>query len=168
MNLERYRQGAISTLLVGALILMAACTSNTKPPPQDFPDAVTASDVQREDIVGRWTATERNPASGQSARTSIIEYFADGTVKGLMRLAGPTDAQALTFEVTGGWIVNGNVISHNEIKMNSTTDNEAAQRISMLVNSQRGISGVARIVELTNERMVMVGTDGVAMEYIRQ
>lgn len=149
-------------------VFIAACASSAPSTRPAYTGPDTVSEVQRQQIVGRWAAKELNPVNAQPSRTTIIEYSSDGGVKGFIKLAIAANAQTLEFEVTGGWSVEGDVISHKNITMKSTADNEAGQRLSKLVNSQSDISGVARIYELTNNRMVMVGTDGVAMEYIRQ
>ncbi|MBX2881926.1 MAG: hypothetical protein KTR32_18405 [Granulosicoccus sp.] len=122
-------------------------------------------------LVGVWVVRELNPLSDTSAQTTVVEYRANGTVKSTSTPTVETTDQAgiFAFELHGNWELQGDIISHSNIKMRVLSDDPVATKLGNYLNNRsENVGGTANIYELDSRRMVMVGDDGTAMEYTRQ
>jgi len=159
----------ISALLL-TTILVTACSSLKAPERPVYTGLDNVDNANPSDLVGTWTVRELNPYSGSEPSTTTIEYREDGTVIGIITPEGE-GIEALgkmEFELTGNWTLTDDILSHQDMVMNSTNDNAMGSILSNIVNSRPAISGEANIYELSEDRIVMVGNDGAAMEYLRQ
>lgn len=157
-------------LLSLSIIMLTGCAALAPPERPAYTGTDSVTNAQAEQLVGNWSVTQLNPFPDSPPQNVFIEYFADGNVKGQLTITGE-QVQAvgdMEFELTGQWILNGDVVTHQNIQMNSTRTDTLGSIISQMVNSQQGISGRANIYELSKNRIVMLGSDGAAMEYIRQ
>ena len=165
-------KGTIRTALAAsALIALGGCASMTPPerPLWDGPDLVDAVDPAR--LVGVWKVTPLNPYPEQGPQETVIEYRADGTVTGEL---DPGDDEAMAalgdvrFEMNGRWSVADGSVTHEDVTMESLSDNAFAKMMSGMINgAKRDLGGTADIRELEADHMVMLGTDGAAMRYDR-
>ncbi len=156
--------------LVGATIILASCASLTPPTRPDYTGSDDVQSAQTQQLVGKWAVSELNPLPQTEPQTTLIEYRSDGTVTGLITPSGEgLEALGnLQFELSGNWTLEADVVTHQNITMSSTRDDTLGSMISNMVNNQKGIAGQANIYELSADRIVMVGSDGAAMEYVRQ
>ena len=165
------RKGLALTLLIGCAVVVTSCASLTPPVRPDYNGRDSVDNANPGQLIGKWVVTDLNPYPDAQPQSTIIEYLADGTVVGLIEPQGDS-ASALgnmKFQMSGNWQLNGDMMSHSNIEMSSSSDNQMGALISKLVNnSSKGIAGEANIYELSANRIVMVGTDGSAMEYVRQ
>lgn len=135
-------------------------------------------------LVGTWRARQINPIENQTPQDSVMEYRSDGTVTAT--LGGAQTSQATQHPVpnpkpktnsnsndsnlliTGNWTLQNDLITHSNIKMQSLGSDEISLLLSELINhAGHELGGTANIYELSANRMVTVGTDGVAIEYFR-
>ena len=160
---------AVTAIILPATIL-SACASLTPPARPGYSGADTINIAQATQLVGTWAVNDLNPYPNTEPQSTTIEYRDDGTVVGTLIPQGESsDALGnLQFELTGEWTLEGDTVIHQNVTMNSTSDSALGGLIGRVVNNQRGISGQANIYELSTNRIVMVGNDGTAMEYIRQ
>ncbi len=160
---------ALGALLSGSIAL-GSCASFSPPERPSYTGPDTISQVAPAQLVGQWTVTELNPVPNTESQSTTIEYREDGTVLGTIApTTQSTDALGnLSFQLSGQWTVEGDRVRHSQMEVNSTSDSAVGAMVSRLLNNTKGISGQADIYELSENRMVMVGTDGAAMEYIRQ
>lgn len=163
------KHGLTAVIILSATIL-SACASLTPLERPGYTGADTIDTAQATQLIGSWVVTDLNPLPNSEPQSTTIEYRDDGTVLGTLTPQGES-ADALgniQFELTGEWVLNGDTVVHQNITMSSTSDSAMGDLLSRMVNNQKGIAGQANIYELSNDRIVMVGTDGAAMEYIRQ
>lgn len=167
------RLAASPSLLLSLLFVslwLAGCSAIKAPARPDYTGIDSVNTATTTQLVGLWRVTNLNPYPGNESQTTTIEYRKDGTVKGLLTLQDDgTDALGqMEFELTGNWMLERDIVSHENITMRSTIDNPMADIVSDIINSRPAISSKANIYELSDVRMVMVGTDGNAMEYVKQ
>lgn len=74
----------------------------------------------------------------------------------------------MRFELTGNWSLEADQIRHGDIEMSSSSDDTMGSMVSKMINGKKGIAGEGNIYELSANRMVIMGSDGRAMEYVRQ
>lgn len=160
----------IRTGLLAAVIAVSGCASLTPPERPAYSGADTVSSVEASQLVGSWRVNELNPIPNSEPQQTTIEYLSDGTVRGTVVPQGESAAAMgeTTFELTGNWQVEGDTVVHENMEMTANSDNPVVTMMARMINSRQGISGQANIYELTADRMVMVGEEGSAMEYLRQ
>ncbi|NND92085.1 MAG: hypothetical protein HKN42_14595 [Granulosicoccus sp.] len=162
------KTAAVVSLTIAASL--AGCASMTPPVRPAYTGTDTVNSASKSQLVGIWTVTDLNPYPESGPQSTTIEYREDGTVHGMIIPQGESAEVMgnMRFELDGQWTLTGDTVSHQDIQMNSAGDNPMASLIGKMVNSRPGISGQANIYELSANRMVMVGSDGAAMEYVRQ
>ncbi|MFK8079919.1 MAG: hypothetical protein AB8B97_06525 [Granulosicoccus sp.] len=160
----------VTTILLLCTVLATGCSSLKTPVRPDYPGADSVSTADAAQLVGVWSVSDLNPYPGNEPQTTTIEYRDDGTVTGLVvpKGDGMEALGNLEFELTGNWVLDGDVLSHENMTMKSTNGNAMGGLLSKIVNSRPAVSGQANIYELSDTRIVMVGSDGAAMEYVRQ
>ena len=157
-------------LLTGCAML-ASCASLKPPERPAYSGPDTTTTVEATELVGVWTVKELNPYPDSPPQSTTIEYKADGTVTGLVE---PQGEQAdvlgnMQFEMNGKWVLAGDLVTHSDMNVEAVGDSNVAKIITNLFKDNAdNLSGQANIYEFTADRMVTVGTDGAAMEYIRQ
>ena len=166
-------------LLLILAVLVASCSTlqSQDRPVYTIKDNVghVVGHVEPEQLVGTWIATELNPVAGNEPQSTTIEYHDNGVVTSIIELQmdSRTQPDDIAFELSGQWRVDRNVITHYDMQLKSLDDSDIGLMLSQLVNEQTqlseqsGISGEATIAEVSANRMIMLGTDGVAMEYKR-
>ncbi len=156
--------------LLAVTFALSSCATTSQPERPDYTGPDNVQTATGDQLVGKWAVTDLNPYPGSPAQTTLIEYRPDGTVTGAVSPEGEgLEALGnLEFELEGNWVLQADTVTHQNITMNSTREDALGSLVSKLVNSQQGISGQANIFELSDNRIVMVGNDGTAMEYIRQ
>jgi len=162
----------VPALLAGA-VFASGCASLAPPERPAYTGPDNISSAQSEQLVGVWLVTDLNPYPNSEQQSTVIEYRSDGSVSGLMELKGEQYESLaafgdMQFEMSGQWTLEGDTVTHKDIKMKSTKEGGLSTMMANMVNSQEGISGKANIYELSADRIVMMGSDGAAMEYIRQ
>lgn len=160
----------IKTGLVAATLTLSACVSLTPPSRPAYTGADVVSNAEASQLVGNWRVTELNPYPDAEPQNTVIEYRADGTVRGEVTPGGESAAALgdTRFELLGTWTLDGDTVVHKDMKMNTIGGNRMASMMASMINSQQNISGSANIYELSANRIVMVGDDGNATEYVRQ
>ncbi len=158
------------TASLAALMLLTSCTSLTPPARPDYTGADSIDTADALQIIGAWTVKSLNPYPNEEPQGTTIEYRQDGTVLGTIEPQGESAAVLgnMRFELTGKWSLDGDQIRHSNVEMNSTSNNAMGSMVSKLINGQKGIAGEGNIYELSVNRMVIMGSDGTAMEYVRQ
>lgn len=160
----------VATAIILSASMLSACASLAPPERPGFSGADTVDSAQAAELVGIWAVTDLNPYPDSEPQSTTIEYRDDGTVAGTLVPQGESSEALgnIQFKLTGDWTLDGDTVIHENITMNSTSDSVMGDLIGRVVNNQKGISGQANIYELSTDRIVMVGSDGAAMEYIRQ
>jgi len=157
-------------LSLAVLFLATSCASLKPPVRPDYTgaDSVDAANVSQ--LVGAWSVSSLNPYPEEQPQQTIIEYKQDGTVTGMIEPQGESSEVLgnMRFELTGDWTLIGDQVKHSNIEMNTSSDNAMGAMVSKLINNSKGIAGEGNIYEISANRMVIVGTDGSAMEYIRR
>ena len=159
-----------TTITILSAAILSSCASLTTPERPAYRGADLITRAQSTQLLGKWTVNELNPHPRSEPQNTTIEYREDGTIVGTLTPQGES-AQALgnlQFAIAGEWTLDDDNVVHQNVTMSSTSDSTMGDLISSMINNQKGISGRANIYELGPNRMVMVGTDGAAMEYIRQ
>lgn len=154
-----------------ALVTASGCAALSPPERPVYEGRDRVGEVAPDQLVGVWNVTPLNPYPDQPEQTTVIEYRADGSVIGHVESgAGATATMGnLTFEVTGEWTVADGRVSHRNVKMEAMSDSTFAKLMSSMVNgTKRDLGGEADVHELDANRIVMLGTDGAAMEYVRR
>ncbi len=164
------KKGLTLLALLSITLAMTACASLKPPERPNYAGPDTVTSAQPAQLVGIWSVTDLNPYPGNGPQDTVIEYRADGSVLGTLTPQGEgADALGnMQFKLAGQWVLSNDVITHQNMTMNSTSDNAFGGIVSKMINKQKGISGQANIHELSPERIVMVGSDGAAMEYVRK
>jgi len=164
----RHQLASVALLL--SVTMLASCTSFKAPVRPDYRGVDNVNTVDPTQLVGTWISTELNPYPGTKANSTPIEYRSDGTVKGTMTLEeeGMQALDDMKFELNGNWFLAMGVVYHQNITVKSLSDSALGTSISDLINRRPAISGQANIYEISDSRMVMVSSDGTAMEYVRQ
>jgi len=157
--------------LLTATLTLSACASLAPPsrPAYSGTDSVTSAEPSQ--LVGSWQVTELNPYPDAEPQNTIIEYAADGTVRGEVIPSGKSAAvlgEDTRFEFLGTWSLTADRVVHQDIQMSTTGSNAMAGLMAKMVNRRQNVAGSANIYELTDNRIVMVGDEGNAMEYVRQ
>ena len=157
--------------LACTLLSASGCVSLTPPERPAWQGTDQVGDVPPESLVGVWRVRELNPYPDAEPQDVTIEYRDDGTVSGRIVPRGPS-ANAfgdIAFQMNGQWKVDAGIVSHSDVEMETIGDNAFARMMSGVVNGlERDLGGSADIQELGADRIVMLGTDGGAMEYLRQ
>lgn len=161
-----------TTVLLATAMALTSCASLSPPVRPAYTGADSVSSATQSQLVGVWTVNNLNPYPDSEPQSTTIEYKADGAVLGQIIPEGES-ANALgnmTFEITGNWHLDGDVITHANMEMNVITDgdNKMMNMLGNMFGKKNGLSGQANIHELSANRIVMVGSDGGAMEYVRQ
>lgn len=152
--------------------ISTGCTSLSTPTRPVYEGDDSVSRAVASQFVGIWRVTDLNPLPDAVPQETIIEYRANGTVVGQVNTHAANnaanDAQNLTYRLTGNWSLSGDTIVHSSIRMISDSNDKTSQLLSAIINSSsQQLGGQANVYELTENRLVMVGTDGAAMEYVR-
>jgi len=159
-----------STVFCSSIALLGGCVSFSEEQRPDYRGADEVRSIQADQIVGAWSVTALNPFEVSGLKQStVVDYKADGTVIAYTTI---DDVERSSFgpielELTGRWSLELDHVTHKDVVLKSRRDDEASALISALINNQKGISGAANIYEISENRMVMVGDDGAAMEYKR-
>jgi hypothetical protein len=162
-------QSIVALLLSVFLLLLTACASVLTTSREPYHGVDKISSVEAASLVGRWKVNELNPRTDAPPQQTVIEYFADGTVQGLISLNGADLPGSNDFRLSGNWTLQGDTVSHTDITMKSLDDSAFGAMLSdMINNSEQDLGGVANIQELSETRMVFLGSDGATMEYIRE
>ena len=159
-------------LLATLGLIVSSCATQHTPLRANYsgPDNISLANANC--LVGTWRAKEINPIENRRPQGSIIKYHSDGTVTAIPGSAKigqatqqPDDLKLL---ITGNWTLQNDLIIHSNISMQSLSNDEASLLLSELINhAGHELGGTANIYELSANRMVTVGSDGVAVEHIR-
>jgi hypothetical protein len=152
------------------LVITTACSLPGPPQRDTYTGQDLVGDVDAEQIIGVWDVSPLNPLEGQAQQHTRIRYKQDGRVIG--KLHWPDDDEdslgEMTFGLKGFWHIDGENIEHTDVHMREVSGSKHGELISSIINnSQRGLVNRANVHELTADRMIMVGSDGVAMLYDR-
>lgn len=166
------KQTSLAILSLALLSTLSACISLTPPERPAYTGQDNVSEVDQSQLIGSWVTRELNPYpdSGTTQETTI-EYLADGSMQGsfVVRGEGAEMLKDMTFEVSGNWQLNGDLVSHTNVEVNSSDGNTLGALLNTLMKStSREMSGTGNVYELSADRIVMVGEDGTALEYTRQ
>jgi hypothetical protein len=155
---------------LAGLMLLSSCASLAPPARPDYTGADSVDAANTSQIVGAWTVRSLNPYPNEEPQSTTIEYRQDGTVLGTIEPQGDSAAVLgnMRFELTGNWSLEADQIRHSDIEMSSSSDNAMGSMVSKMINGKKGIAGEGNIYELSANRMVIMGSDGTAMEYVRQ
>lgn len=152
-------------------LLLGACASMAPPERPPYTGADTVSTASSSQLLGTWQVRELNPIADAPEQRTEITYQAGGKVIGTVIPAKQDGLDAfgdMQFEVTADWTLTGDILTHANVNMRETTGNKLAAMMTALVNqNSQAIAGSANIYELSADRMVLVGEDGAAMEYLR-
>lgn len=154
-----------------AICIFATSCVSLKPPARPaYTGADTVNTATASQLLGAWAVRSLNPFPNEEPQETTIEYKEGGTVIGTLIPQGESVAVLgdIQFELTGNWILEGDQVIHSDIQMNANSENPMAAILSNAINNSEGIAGEGNIYELSANRMVIVGTDGSAMEYRRQ
>lgn len=155
-----------------SVLLLAGCASFQQPERPAYTGADTVSSATSSQLIGLWSVSELNPYPQAEPQGRMIEYRTDGTVTGQITPEGESARTlgGMTFKVSGLWHLDQDTITHEgiEVEVDSDGSNAMANLIGKALSQKTTISGTANIHELSANRIVMVGSDGVAMEYVRQ
>lgn len=159
----------VPALLICSL-LVTGCSSLKAPVRPDYTGANNVITAEASQLIGTWVVTDLNPYPGSETQTTTIEYRDDGTVIGTMnpRGEGMEALGEMEFKLFGNWVLDGDIVTHQNVTINVNSDNAMAGIISQVMNSRPAVANTANIYELSDSRMVMVGSDGNAMEYLRK
>lgn len=164
-------------LSVGLLIIvgmiLSSCVTSKAPARTNYVGHDIISNANINCLIGSWLAQEINPIDNQLQQDTLIEYQSDGTVTGTVGLAVGSETiqnpNAFHVQITGSWSLQNDLITHSDIKMESLNDDPTSLLLSELINNAgHELGGTANIYELTADKMVTVGTDGKAIQYVRQ
>ncbi|MFK7997792.1 MAG: hypothetical protein AB8B87_26940 [Granulosicoccus sp.] len=166
------RRRASALLLLATLL--AGCSTLKAPARIDYTGRDNVSIARTDQLIGTWSVSSLNPYPGVESQSTTIEYRENGTVRGIVIPQETSDEASqgtigdIAFELTGNWELEEDVVIHRNITMKSTNDSAIGKLLSDIINSRPAIAGQANIYELSPDRIVMVGSDGNAMEYLRQ
>lgn len=169
MTISRTTILAISLTL--SSILASSCASTKPPPRPDYTGNDQVSAISADQLVGTWLVTPLNPYPGEGDQETVIEYLGNGTVSGQITPQGEGAAAlgSTSFTMSGDWSVNGDTVSHANISMEENSGSTMGALLSQIINSStHNVAGSANVYELSDNRIVMVGSDGAAMQYVRQ
>lgn len=160
-----YFQKLTPLLLV---VLLAGCASFTASGRPGYQGADLVNSADTADVVGTWNVRDLNPPANAQSQRTIIQYHSDGTVQGDVSI-DDDGFGSISFRLTGNWVLQDDVLTHSNLIMTSLDDSEFGSLLGKMINSaSHDLGGSASIYELSEKRMVLVGTDGAAMEYTRQ
>ena len=157
-------------LTAATLVITTACSISGPPQRDTYTGQDLVGDVDAEQIIGVWDVSPLNPLEGQPQQRTRIRYKQNGRVIG--KLQWPDDRETsigdMTFGFNGNWHVDGEYIVHADVRMREISGSAYGDIISSMTNnSQRNLASRANVHELTADRVIMLGTDGVAMRYER-
>ena len=160
----------IKTGLLAATLAISGCASMSPPVLPEYTGADSVSTAESSQLVGSWSVSQLNPYPDAEPQETTITYMADGTVLGETIPQGESAAVLgnTRFQFRGTWSLEGDSVVHKDIKMTSTGGNAMAAMMTKMIGSRQDISGSANIYEMSADRIVMVGEDGSASEYVRQ
>ncbi|MEE9320767.1 MAG: hypothetical protein V3U76_10010 [Granulosicoccus sp.] len=165
------RASALVASLALSSILASSCASTKPPVRPDYTGNDQVSAVSAGQLFGKWLVTSLNPYPGEGDQQTVIEYHSNGTVSGQITLQSEAAAAlgSTSLTMSGDWSVDGDIVSHANISMEESSGSAMGALLSKMINSSsRNVAGSANIYELSDNRIVMVGSDGAAMQYIRQ
>ena len=113
----------------------------------------------------------RDRPSNAPSSTTIIEYRADGRLRGSIQTP-PNEtigAPALRLDLTGNWQADGEWLKHTDIVFNAVGDSAYARQYNAVLNSSgQEFGNVTNVLELDEQRMITISKDGRATLYVRQ
>lgn len=161
-----------TTVLMATTIALASCASLKPPVRPAYTGTDSVNTANQSQLVGVWTVNNLNPYPDSEPQRTTIEYQADGSVLGQVVPEGESARSLgnMTFEMTGNWRLDGDMVTHENMEMNVITDgdNKMMNVLGNMFGKKNSLSGQANIYELSANRIVMVGSDGGALEYVRQ
>jgi len=161
-----------TTVLLAIVMALTSCAALSPSERPAYTGADSVSTAKTSQLVGVWKVTNLNPYPESEPQRTTIEYRADGSVLGTIVPEGESASAMgnMRFEMTGNWRLDGDMITHENMEMNVITDddNKMMNVLGKMFGKKNGLSGQANIYELSANRIVMVGADGGAMEYVRQ
>ncbi len=160
----------IKSGLLAAVLAISGCASMSPPVRPDYTGADSVSSADASQLLGSWRINPLNPYPDAEPQETTVEYMADGTVLGETVPGGESAALLgdTRFQFRGTWSLDGDTVVHKDVQMSTTGGNAMASMMARMISSRQNISGSANIYELSANRIVMVGDDGNATEYVRQ
>lgn len=152
------------------LTILTGCVSATSPERPRYTGLDKINNAKRTQLIGEWSATELNPIANTESQTTFVEYRNDGTVSGTVPASkdSPSSLNELELSLSGNWTLEADVVIHRNMMVQSTDDSELGLLLNRAFENQAGMSSRANIYEISDNRIVMVGDDGKAVEYTRQ
>lgn len=169
MNVLQSSRQILVSLAICVSLTSCASLSPPKRPDYTGPDQVTTFDASQ--IIGQWRVTELNPLPDTTPSDTTIEYRADGTAFGVVI---PRDQQftslgSMKFEMTADWSVEGEQLVHTNYDIAEVSGSEFGALMTQVMKRASGSAkpSTANLMELSRDRMIMLGSDGAAMQYDR-
>lgn len=163
-------KGTTFLLTTAACVVLAGCVSFATPERPAYTGVDQVEAVDSKQLVGIWRVTELNPMPEGGSQITVIEYKSDGTVTGQIEPSKETASLGIgQLSMNGQWSVSNGLVSHTEITAQSDSESQFGGLVASMINrSARNMGGEANIFEISPNRIVMVGTDGAAMQYDRR
>lgn len=161
----------VFALMCTVMLMSVGCASIEPLDRTPYQGADLISTARASQVVGIWQVKALNPAANAQAQQTTIEYRSDGTVAAtvLMSNEEENDPGTGSFRIEGNWSLQGDILTHTNITMTSLESGTVGTLLSGMINSStQNLGDQANIQELSDERMVLLGSDGAAMVYTRQ
>ena len=156
-------------LAAGLLTLgLAGCAAmGPPPPPPPYTGADNVGAVQKSMLVGNWVGRSLNPREGSKSPVYNVTYSQDGST-----VYEVNDAQSgmnLQLQMVGTWQVEGDLIRVQLESIKETSGNALGGMMATFMSGMKDrMNGTANVYEASANRVVLVGTDGGAVELTRQ
>lgn len=165
---QRHRSRAAITATVLTVLLSACSTTSMNSAPKIDPytgkDNVGA--VNDSMFVGQWTVRQLNPPAGVPQSDSLATISQDGSI--VVISDSSSSGVNLKLQMTGTWQASGNVLKTQMESIEEISGNPmGGLLVKMMSSMTKDMSGEAEVYEATKNRFVVVGKEGVAVEYTR-
>jgi len=160
-------RAAIATALLVVFLSACSTTSMNSPPkiePYAGKDNVGA--VNDSMFIGQWTVRQLNPPEGVPQSDSLATISKDGSIVVISDSAA--SGVNLKLQMTGTWQASGNMLKTQMESIKEISGNPMGGLLVKMMSSMTAdMSGEAEVYEATQNRFVVVGKEGVAVEYTR-
>lgn len=156
-------------LAAGLLALgLAGCAAmGPPPPPPPYTGADNVGAVQKSMIVGNWRGRILNPREGTPSTPYDVTYAQDGST--VYKINDSRSGMNLQMQMLGTWQVEGDLVRVTLESIKETSGNALGGMMATFMSGMKDrMTGTANVYEASANRVVLVGTDGQAVELTRQ
>lgn len=147
-------------------VFLSACATTSAPNIEPYAGKDNVGAVNDSMFVGKWNVRQLNAPEGIPQSDSQATISQDGSI--VVISDNSSSGVNLKLQMTGTWQASGNKLKTQMESIKEISGNPMGGLLVKMMSSMTSdMSGEAEVYEATKSRFVVVGKEGVAVEYTR-